>query len=115
MDWLDEDKVELVPESGWILYPQQFPLQEGDSVFDLLLRVCREKRIHMEYMDSPLYDSAYIEGIANLYELDCGEGSGWMYSVNDWFPNYGCSKYALEPGDTVAWIYSCEIGDELTG
>ena len=24
-----------------------------------------------------------------------------MYKVNDWFPNYGCSRYELQDGDTV--------------
>ena len=43
----------------------------------------------------------YIEGINNLYEFDCGEQSGWMYSVNGWFPNYGCSRYQLKDGDVV--------------
>ena len=28
----------------------------------------------------------------------CGNGSGWMYQVNDWFPNYGCSRYQLQDG-----------------
>ena len=45
----------------------------------------------MEFENTPMYNSAYIEGIHNLYELDCGERSGWMYKVNDWFPNYGCA------------------------
>lgn len=43
-----------------------------------------------------MYNSAYIEGINNLYEFDCGSLSGWMYKVNEWFPNYGCSRYVLK-------------------
>ena len=66
---------------------------EGESVFDVLKRVCRENKIHMEFSETPVYQSAYIEGIGNLYEFDCGEGSGWMYRVNGEFPNYGCSRY----------------------
>lgn len=33
-----------------------------------------------------MYNSAYIEGINNLYEFDCGELSGWMYKVNGLVP-----------------------------
>lgn len=29
-----------------------------------------------------------------------------MYSVNGWFPNYGCSKYAVADGDVIAWVYT---------
>ena len=115
MDWLDPDKRELIPEDGWILEPVTVPLEEGDSVFDLLRRVTREYKIHMEYSQSPMYGSAYIEGIFNLYELDAGSGSGWMYSVNGWYPNYGCSGYALEPGDVVEWRYTCETGEDIGG
>lgn len=53
----------------------------------------------MESKWTPLYESAYIQGIHNLYEFDVGSGSGWMYSVNDWYPNYGCSCYTVQPGD----------------
>lgn len=115
MDWLDPDKRELIPEDGWILEPVTVPLEEGDSVFDLLRRVTREYKIHMEYSQSPMYGSAYIEGIYNLYELDAGSGSGWMYSVNGWYPNYGCSGYALEPGDVVEWRFTCETGEDIGG
>ena len=115
MDWLDPDKTELVPEDGWILKPVTLPLEEGESVFDLLLRVAKANKIHMEYSESPMYGSAYIEGIYNLYEMDCGAGSGWMYSVNGWYPNYGCSGYMLEPGDVVEWRYTCETGEDIGG
>ena len=115
MDWLDPDKADLIPEDGWILEPVTVELQEGESVFDLLLRVTREHKIHMEYSQAPLYGSAYIEGIANLYEFDCGAVSGWMYAVNDWYPNYGCSGYALEPGDRVEWHFTCDGGEDIGG
>ena len=113
MDLCAEEKVELVPADGWILQPITVTFHEGESVFDVLLRTCRENRIHMEYMDTPMYNSAYIEGIANLYEFDVGPLSGWMYNVNGWFPNYGCSRYALQDGDTVEWVYTCDLGADV--
>jgi len=113
MDDLDPDKVDIVPADGWILQPVTVTFNEGESVFDVLQRVCREQKIHMEFMDTPMYNSAYIEGIANLYEFDCGPLSGWMYKVNEWFPNYGCSRYALQNGDTVCWVYTCDLGTDV--
>lgn len=113
MDDLDPDKVDIVPADGWILQSMTVTFNEGESVFDVLQRVCREQKIHMEFMDTPMYNSAYIEGIANLYEFDCGPLSGWMYKVNEWFPNYGCSRYALQDGDVVNWVYTCDLGEDV--
>ena len=95
-DWLNAEKADLIPPDG-------------------VLRVCRENKIHMEFSETPVYQSAYIEGIGNLYEFDCGEGSGWMYRVNGEFPNYGCSRYTLADGDTVEWVYTCDFGADVGG
>ena len=89
------------------------PGKEGDTVFDVLQRVCRAQGIHMESTWTPAYNSAYIEGIGNLYEFDCGELSGWMYSVNGVWPDYGCSGYTLHDGDTVVWSYTCDLGRDV--
>ena len=113
MDLCAEEKTELVPADGWILQPVTATFYEGESVFDVLMRICQENKIHMEYMDTPMYNSAYIEGIANLYEFDVGALSGWMYNVNGWFPNYGCSRYALQDGDVVQWVYTCDLGADV--
>ncbi len=65
----------------------------------------------MEFVDTPVYGSVYIEGIGNLYEFDAGPLSGWRYSVNGWYPNYGCSLYPLSPGDRVEWVYALDPGE----
>lgn len=115
LDWLDPEKKELVPEDGVIFPATEVTFYEGESVFDVLLREMKSNSIHMEFVNTPIYNSAYIEGINNLYEFDCGELSGWMYRVNDWFPNYGCSRYQLLPGDVVEWVYTCTLGVDVGG
>lgn len=115
LDWLDPEKKELVPEDGIIFPATEVTFYEGESVFDVLLREMKSNSIHMEFVNTPIYNSAYIEGINNLYEFDCGELSGWMYKVNDWFPNYGCSRYKLQPGDRVEWVYTCSLGVDVGG
>ena len=115
LDLCDPEKVELVPEDGWILEPVAVTFYEGESVFNVLQRTCKQLKIHMEFMNTPIYNSAYIEGIHNLYEFDVGELSGWMYQVNDWFPNYGCSRYQLQDGDVIHWVYTCDLGYDVGG
>ena len=115
LDRLNAEKADLIPADGVLLAPAAVEFAEGESVFDVLKRVCRENKIHMEFSETPVYQSAYIEGIGNLYEFDCGEGSGWMYRVNGEFPNYGCSRYTLADGDTVEWVYTCDFGADVGG
>lgn len=115
MELCDPEKVELVPEDGWLLEPVEATFYEGESVFNVLQRVCKQNKIHMEFMNTPIYNSAYIEGIGNLYEFDVGELSGWMYKVNEWFPNYGCSRYQLKDGDIICWEYTCDLGNDVGG
>jgi hypothetical protein len=113
LDLLDPEKLEMVPSGGIILAKTTVTFYEGESVFDVLQRLCKEKGIHMESSWTPIYNSAYIEGIHNLYEFDCGELSGWMYRVNGWYPNYGCSRYQLKDGDVVEWRYTCDLGNDV--
>lgn len=113
--WLEKEKLEIVPKDGIIFQEKTVTFYEGESVFQLLLREMQQNQIHMEFESTPLYNSAYIEGIANLYEFDCGELSGWMYKVNGWFPNYGCSRYQLKAGDRVEWVYTCDLGVDVGG
>lgn len=115
MNLLKEEKKPLVPSDGVILEMTTITFSEGESVFDVLKRVTRQQRIHMEFKMTPIYNSAYIEGIHNLYEFDCGNLSGWMYKVNGWFPNYGCSRYQLKQGDVIEWVYTCDLGKDVGG
>ena len=113
MDALNPGKADMIPADGWILPEETLEFYEGESVFDVLLRETKNHKIHMEYSETPLYQAAYIEGIGNLYEFDCGELSGWMYSVNGVWPDYGCSGYTLHDGDTVVWSYTCDLGRDV--
>ena len=115
LSMLDPDKLEMVPSGGVILGRTTVTFYEGESVFDVLQRVCKEKGIHMEASWTPIYNSAYVEGIHNLYEFDCGALSGWMYKVNGWYPNYGSSRYQLKDGDVVEWRYTCDLGNDVGG
>ena len=84
---------------------------EGDTVFDVLKTACKYNKIQFEYEGSS--DSVYLSGIDYLYEFDCGNLSGWEYSVNDKFPNVGCNSYSLKNGDDVKWLYTCDLGADI--
>lgn len=108
MDNLASGKEGYIPANGTVLKTTTVEFTEGETVFDVLKRVCNSKGIHLEYSWSPIYNSEYIEGINHLYEFDCGDLSGWCYKVNGWAPNYGVSVYQLKDGDSIKFLYSCE-------
>lgn len=113
MEDLTPGKESLVPSDGVILSRKAISFEEGESVFDVLLRATRTYGIHLEYEYTPGFGSHYIEGINNLYEFDCGAGSGWMYYVNGVKPNYGVSKYTVKNGDVIEFKYTCDLGFDL--
>lgn len=115
MDDLREGKETIIPKDGIILQSTKVTFSKGQNAYDVLLKVTKERKIHFESSNVPGYNSRYIEGIGNLYEKDCGELSGWMYQVNGWFPNYGCSRYEVKQGDTILWQYTCNLGDDIGG
>ncbi len=102
-------------QDGLILTTTVVKIKEGSSVFDVLRDVTKANKIHLEYNFTPLYKSYYIEGIHNLYEQDCGELSGWMYSVNGKFPGISCSSYEVKEGDIINWVYTCNLGKDVGG
>ena len=106
-DSMEKAKLPYVPASGEILPVITVEFTPGETVFDVLKRVCEASDLQIEYNWTPLYDSYYIEGINHLYEFDCGFESGWMYKVNGCFPNYGCSAYELQGGEKIVWAYTC--------
>jgi len=104
----------FVPDNGVILAKTTVEYTPGESVFDILLKVTREREIHMEFREEGLYTGGkYIEGINYLYEMDGGPLSGWMYKVNEKFPNYGCAAYEVKDGDAIAWVYTCDLGMDV--
>ena len=113
MEQLNQEKADFVPADGWILYSSTVEYTPGETVYDVLYRVCREAGIQMEASYTPMYGSYYVEGINQLYEFDCGKLSGWMYNVNGWYPNYGCSQYEVSNGDVIQWRYTCDLGRDV--
>lgn len=101
-------KSSCVPANGVILAASTVRFAQGDTVLDVLKAASSATGLQLEYSYTPGYGSYYVEGINNLYEFDCGNESGWMYKVNGWFPNYGCSEYQVRDGDVIVWCYTCK-------
>ncbi|MBE7053299.1 MAG: DUF4430 domain-containing protein [Ruminococcaceae bacterium] len=110
---LKEEKREFVPKDGIIYSAQNVIFYDGESAFNVLSREMKRNKIHFEFNITPVYNTAYIEGIANIYEFDCGELSGWLYKVNNVFPGVGSSQYILKNNDKIEFIYTCDMGNDI--
>lgn len=51
----------------------------------------------------------------SIGEFDYCQGSGWMYSINDSFRNFGLSDSKFKDGDTVKIRYTLAYGKDIGG
>lgn len=100
-------KNDAAPTSGVILSSTAVTLSGGESVYDVLCTACSANGIALSG------NSGYIKSIGGLAERACGGGSGWLYRVNGAVPGVGCGSYAVTDGDSIEWVYTCEMGNDL--
>ncbi len=55
------------------------------------------------------------DGKYDLGEFDYASGSGWMYSVNGSFPNYGFADYYPQNNDVVRVCFTLALGSDVGG
>lgn len=108
---LANEKSNYIPNDGIILEETTFEFEAEDTVYDVLTQACKKNKIQIEINGSS--GSVYVEGINNIYEMDFGDLSGWMYCVNGDFPSVGCGEYKVHSGDSIKWIYTREMGKDL--
>lgn len=102
----NEDK-SYIPENGFILEKTKIDIENGDTVYDVFAEACKDNGILFSA------NMGYIEGINNIYEMDFGKSSGWIYFVNRKSPSVGCGSYILSHGDEIEWHYTRDMGKDL--
>ena len=66
-------------------------------------------------------ENGYISSIEGLSQMDGGDHSGWMGTLNDWFTNFGFKEFTVENGslsngDVIRIMYTCEgLGADVGG
>ena len=100
-----------IPDNGVILGKTKVTIEAGESVYDVLKRVCGQKGIALKVSGSG--SSVYVQGIGGLREFDCGKQSGWQYFVNGSYVSTGCGRYTLQGGERIEFKYTCASGSDL--
>lgn len=113
MDRLKKEKQAIIPADGILYQGENIAFFAEETVFNVLQRELKKNQIHFDFAYTPGFDTAYIKGIANLYERDAGDLSGWLYKVNGAFIQTGASQYKLSPGDQIEWVYTCDGGRDV--
>jgi len=101
-----------IPTDGVLLTPTRFPIAPGDTVFSVLTDAARTCGLHME--SSGAIGMRYVSGLGHLHEYDFGDLSGWLYYVNNESPGVGCEQLVLSDGDVIQWLYTCDMGGDLS-
>ena len=102
---------ERFPADGVILPETAFAIDENENALTLLYDAVRANSLQIEVdgVSGDVVETAYVRGIASLYEFDFGDLSGWTYLVNGERPSVGCGAYTLHDGDKVVWAYTVSL------
>ncbi|WP_432663284.1 S-layer homology domain-containing protein [Wukongibacter baidiensis] len=90
-----------------ILSKTEVGIEEDDTLIDVLKRVLEEEDINYKIK------SGYVKSIDGLAEYDLGAKSGWMFSINDEFPEIGADSIEVEDGDYIKWLYTTDLGADI--
>ena len=108
---------------GTIFGQSEVELHAGDTVADVTVRFLEKVK---GASASIIYGGTYMESIKNVKadsgdtyasigQYDGGSMSGWMYRVNNQFLNDGMNEVAVDIGDEIAWMYTCQAGADIGG
>ena len=105
------DGSERFPADGVILPETVFDIDENENALTLLYDAVRAYSLQIEVdgVSGDVVETAYVRGIASLYEFDFGDLSGWTYLVNGERPSVGCGAFTLHDGDRVVWAYTVSL------
>lgn len=104
-DKLKDGHEEYLPDGGVFFSNYTVVMPNGSSVYDAVKTACNENGVAINATNSQY--GVYIVGFNNIDEKDCGNQSGWLYSVNGKTPGKSCGKYIITNGDNISFGYTC--------
>lgn len=105
MDNLKAGHEDFVPQSGVFFSNCSVRVKNGSSAYDAVKLACSNNGISVNATNSSY--GIYIAGFNNIDEKDCGNQSGWTYTVNGKYISKSCGKYIVSNGDSIVFSYTC--------
>ena len=97
------------PESGWIIVEQEIALEDDDTVWNVISRVCRNKGIAVSKIGSGA--SIFVKAIDGVAPVSAQ--SGWMFSIDGEYILSSAGNITLIGGEIIRWKYTVNGGDDL--
>ena len=107
----DESEIAKKYNSPVIIEKTGIPYTEGMTAFDAFKSACDKNGTEFEFTGDG--DNLYISSVDSVAEFDFGPLSGWMYSVNGYFPSVSAGAYDIYPGDEIKFEYTENLGNDL--
>lgn len=105
MDNLKAGHEDFVPQNGVFFSNCSVRVKNGSSAYDAVKLACSSNGISVNATSSSY--GIYIAGFNNIDEKDCGNQSGWTYTVNGKYISKSCGKYIVSNGDSIVFSYTC--------
>lgn len=86
---------------GTIIGETKETIDEGATVFDVLLQVTKKNDIYVKYSGSG--SRAYVIGINNI---EAKGSNGWIYKLNGTLVMQGAGAVKVKNGDHIVWSYT---------
>lgn len=89
----------------------EFSISADENALELLYDAVKAYSLQIEVdgVSGETVNTAYVRGIASLYEFDFGDLSGWTYTVNGVRPSVGCGACPVHDGDRIMWLYTVNL------
>jgi len=97
------------PDDGVIVAKTVAPISDGDTMWDVLRRVCRESGVVVAKNGSG--KSVFVKSIGGVAPVS-GQ-SGWMFRINGEFVMASAGNIPMSDGDVVEWVYTMDGGDDV--
>lgn len=81
---------------------------QNGTVLDALTQFAKENNIAFK-----VKDDGYVYEIMGISEFQYGEGSGYIYAVNNQKPSVSCKDYILRENDILTWFYTLDLGNDF--
>ena len=104
----DPALAEYIPEDGIALARLKYIAKEGDSVLQILEKICKNNNIEVKKTEDGL-----IEAIGYLKNGDCGEGSCWAYTVDGKLMSDNPADCKVKGGEDIVWTFALNGGSDI--
>ena len=94
----------IAPNDGVILPATDVEISDGDTVYTLLDRVCKDKGITLDVIEDG--DGVFVNGIEGIVCFADGSSRAWDFTVNGRSTGRDSANSPIKGGDVIVWRYA---------